>query len=81
MIDGRIVAEHLRGGRKATFMIDHGVGVENVLLVLVLNMNERVGGRDPLGECLCRDAFALRAAIGMRGRREIARAEVVPGEG
>ena len=51
MIDGRIVAEHLRGGRKAAFMIDHGVGVENVLLVLVLNMNERVGGRDTLGEC------------------------------
>ena len=52
MIDGRIVAEHLRGGRKATFMIDNGVGVENVLLVLVLNMNERVGGRDTLGEAV-----------------------------
>ena len=75
MIDRGVVAEHLCGRGKASLMIEDGVGIENVLLVLILHMNESVGGGDTLGEGRCGDAFALGPAIGMRGRGEIARAK------
>ena len=75
MIDGRIIAEHLCGRGKASLMIDDGVGVENVLLVLILHMDHRVGCRDSFGEGSRRDRFSLRAAISMRGCGKIARAK------
>ena len=75
MIDGSIIAEHFCSRGKASLVIDDGVGVEYVLLVLILHMNERVGCRDSFGEGSRGDSFSLRAAIGMRGRGKIARAK------
>src|SRR5450631_3646199 len=75
MIDRRAVAEHLRGCGEASLVIDDGVGVENVLLVLILDMDEGVAGRDTFPEGFRENRFSLGAAIGVRGRGKIALAK------